>query len=194
MGMILKELTGAAEPSEMVVQGIAQALAVHLVRQYGKRDSTVPARRGALPAFKLQLIVRMMEAGLDQAFNLKSLAAEAGLSAFHFSRVFKQSTGSSPSDYFIQLKMAEARRLLRETEASIIQIALDLGYSSPAISRRCSAGRWASARVIIVGRAFPFLCNSGSKTAAHFCWNCFLSQQIPDSFSKRASESARPSC
>ncbi len=131
MGMILKELTGAAEPSEMVVQGIAQALAVHLVRQYGKRDSTVPARRGALPAFKLQLIVRMMEVGLDQAFNLKSLAAEAGLSAFHFSRVFKQSTGSSPSDYFIQLKMAEARRLLRETEASIIQIALDLGYSSP---------------------------------------------------------------
>ncbi len=131
MGMILKELTGAARPSEMVVHGIAQALAVHLVRQYGKRDGAVPARRGALPAFKLQLIVRMMEAGLDQAFNLKSLAAEAGLSAFHFSRVFKQSTGSSPSDYFVQLKMAEARRLLRETEASIIQIALDLGYSSP---------------------------------------------------------------
>jgi AraC family transcriptional regulator len=131
MGMILKELTGAAEPSEMVVQGIAQALAVHLVRQYGRRDSAVPARRGALPAFKLQKVVRMMEAGLDQAFNLESLAAEAELSTFHFSRVFKQSTGSSPSDYFIQLKMAEARRLLRETEASIIQIALDLGYSSP---------------------------------------------------------------
>jgi len=131
MGMILKELTDAAEPSEMAVQGIAQALAVHLVRQYGRRDGAVPARRGALPAFKLQKVVRMMEAGLDQAFNLESLAAEAELSPFHFSRVFKQSTGSSPSDYFIQLKMAEARRLLRETDASIIQIALDLGYSSP---------------------------------------------------------------
>ncbi len=131
MGMILKELTGAAEPSEMYVQGIAQALGVHLVRHYGKRDSAMPARRGALPAFKLQRVVRMMEAGLDQAFNLESLANEAELSAFHFSRVFKQSTGTSPSDYFIQLKMAEARRLLRETDASIIQVALDLGYSSP---------------------------------------------------------------
>ncbi len=69
MGMILKELTDAAEPGEMVVQGIAQALAVHLVRQYGRRDSVLPARRGALPAFKLQKVVRMMEAGLDQGLQ-----------------------------------------------------------------------------------------------------------------------------
>ncbi|EJJ28670.1 helix-turn-helix domain-containing protein [Rhizobium sp. CF142] len=131
MGMILGELRGSAGPSEMYVQGIAQALAVHLVRHYGSQDASAPVRRGALPAFKLQRVVRLMEAGLDQAFNLESLAAEAELSAFHFSRVFKQSTGSSPSDYFIQLKMAEARRLLRETDRSIVSIALDLGYSSP---------------------------------------------------------------
>lgn len=129
--LIRLELTQSVEPSEIYVQGIAQALAIHLVRTYGENDTVVLPTKGALPAFKLQRVARLMEAGLADQFNLQALASEAGLSAFHFSRVFKQATGYSPSAYFIQLKIIEARRLLMETEKSIIEIALDLGYSSP---------------------------------------------------------------
>jgi AraC family transcriptional regulator len=129
--LIRLELTEAAEPSELYVQGIAQALAIHLVRTHGENNPDVPPRRGSLPAFKLQRVARLMEAGLSGQFSLHALALEAGLSAFHFSRVFKQSTGYSPSAYFIQLKVNEGRRLLMETEKSVIEIALDLGYSSP---------------------------------------------------------------
>ena len=129
--MIRLELTGSAEPSEIYVQGIAQALAIHLVRAYGDDNLDVPRRRGSLPAFKLQRVARLMEAGLADRFRLQALASEVGLSPFHFSRVFKQSTGYSPSEYFIQLKITEARRLLMETEKSIVEIAPDLGYSSP---------------------------------------------------------------
>jgi AraC family transcriptional regulator len=39
--------------------------------------------------------------------------------------------GQSPSQYFIGLKIETARRLLRETGKSVVEIALDLGYSSP---------------------------------------------------------------
>jgi AraC family transcriptional regulator len=53
------------------------------------------------------------------------------MSAFHFSRLFKKTTGFSPSQYLIRLRMAEARRLLRETERSVIEIGLEVGYSSP---------------------------------------------------------------
>jgi len=37
----------------------------------------------------------------------------------------------APSQYFIRVRMREARRLLRQTERSMIAIALDVGYSSP---------------------------------------------------------------
>lgn len=129
--MIRRELSKPTEPSEMYVQGIAHALAIHLVRTYSRDDAPAPYRKGALPAFKLQRAVRLMEAGLGGEFNLQLLAGETGLSAFHFSRAFKQSTGYSPSAYFIQLKIGKAQRLLRETTRSILEIALDLGYSSP---------------------------------------------------------------
>jgi AraC family transcriptional regulator len=131
MEMIRLEMTSVADASGMYIGGLAHALAVHLVRSYGVEAGTRPPRRGALPAFKLQRATQAMETGLDRQFSLETLASEVGLSAYHFSRMFKQSTGYSPSEYFIRLKMAKARQLLRETDRSVISIALDLGYSSP---------------------------------------------------------------
>ena len=62
---------------------------------------------------------------------MEALARQAGLSAFHFSRVFKEATGMSPSRYFVHLRMQKAHRLLSDTGYSIIDIALELGYRSP---------------------------------------------------------------
>jgi AraC-like DNA-binding protein len=47
------------------------------------------------------------------------------------SRLFKKTTGFAPSQYLIRLRMAHARRLLRETTKSMIDIGLEVGYSSP---------------------------------------------------------------
>ncbi|HEV2707183.1 MAG TPA: helix-turn-helix transcriptional regulator [Pyrinomonadaceae bacterium] len=55
----------------------------------------------------------------------------AGLSKFHFQRLFKAATGVSPSHYHIDLRMSEARRLLRETRMSVIDVALEVGYANP---------------------------------------------------------------
>jgi AraC family transcriptional regulator len=48
------------------------------------------------------------------------------MSEFHFSRLFKRTTGLTPSQYFIHLRMEKARRLL-ETDRSVIEIGLDVG-------------------------------------------------------------------
>ncbi|MDW3563481.1 AraC family transcriptional regulator [Enterobacter cloacae] len=115
-------------PSGPFIQGIAQALAVHLARTYG---TNVSRPRGGLQAYKLYRVFKAMREELARPFNLARLAELTELSEFHFSRVFKQSTGYSPSDYFIRLRMDEARRLLSETDCSIIDIALAVGYNSP---------------------------------------------------------------
>lgn len=72
-----------------------------------------------------------MREGLAQPFDLARLAELTDLSEYHFSRAFKQSTGLSPSHYFIRLRMEEARRMLSESNDSIINIALNVGYTSP---------------------------------------------------------------
>jgi AraC family transcriptional regulator len=124
------ELVSQQGPSVLFVQGLAQSLAVHLVRRYGSQARALQRPRGGLPAFKLRRVIELMEAGLDRDFQLATLARAAGLSSFHFGRAFKQSTGYPPSQYFIRLRMDRARRLLRETSRPIIEIGLEVGYSS----------------------------------------------------------------
>jgi AraC family transcriptional regulator len=86
--------------------------------------------RNALPAFKLKRVIQLMEQHLAEPFNLGDLARAIGLSEYHFSRLFKRATGRSPSQYFIHLRMTRARQLLIETERSIIDIGLEVGYGS----------------------------------------------------------------
>lgn len=124
------ELLSAQGASAMFVQGLAQSLAAHLVRRYGSVATGRQRPRGGLPAFKLRRVIERMESQLDRDFNLARLAREVGLSEFHFGRAFKQSTGYAPSRYFIRLRMERARQLLRETPRSIIEIGLEVGYTS----------------------------------------------------------------
>ena len=127
-----RELT-AEQVSALFVQGVAQSLAVHLARRYTVVTGTIRnhRRRWGLPGFKLRKITELMSRHLEDEFNLLRFAQEASMSEFHFSRMFKSATGQSPSQYFIGLKMESARRLLKETSKSIIEIGLDVGYTSP---------------------------------------------------------------
>jgi AraC family transcriptional regulator len=117
--------------SALFLQGIAQAIAIHLARNYAGTDGA--SRRGSpsLPGYKLRQITDWMAEHVAEEFNLDRLAAQAGLSKFYFNRLFKSALGMSPSRYHIRLRMDEARRRLRETKQSVVAIALDVGYANP---------------------------------------------------------------
>jgi AraC family transcriptional regulator len=119
--------------SRLFVRGAADSLAVHLARNYTvtSANGRAPQKTGGLPAFKLRKVTDLMMGNLEDGFCLSKCAAEAGMSEFHFSRMFKRATGKSPSQYFIVLRMEKAQDLLRETRKDVIEIAMDLGYASP---------------------------------------------------------------
>lgn len=124
------ELTGL-RASPLYLQGLAQCIAIHLARSYLDSSADDIVRRNALPAYKLRRVLSAMEANLAEEFNLGHLAEIAGMSEYHFSRLFKKAAGYSPSQFFIRLRMARARQLLVETDRSVIDIGLEIGYSSP---------------------------------------------------------------
>jgi AraC family transcriptional regulator len=129
--LIKLELDRQASASNMYIQGLAKTMTVHLVRNYETAPPVGTTPRGGLQAYKLHRIFDAMAQGLTQPFELNRYAALAELSDYHFSRVFKQSTGMSPSSYFIHLRIELAKALLEEGDQSIIDVCVAVGYTSP---------------------------------------------------------------
>jgi AraC family transcriptional regulator len=130
LGLLREELMrGQASP--LFVEAVAQAIAVHLARSYGVTDEEPHGSSPSLPGYKLRQLTDWMAEHAAEEFSLDRLAEQAGLSRFHFQRLFKAATGVSPSRYHIDLRMEEARRLLRETKMNVVDVALEVGYTNP---------------------------------------------------------------
>ncbi|GAM97317.1 transcriptional regulator of AraC family [alpha proteobacterium U9-1i] len=73
--------------------------------------------------------VRHVQANFAGCCALDTLASVAGLSRFHFARLFKTVTGESPAQYVLHTRLAAAARMLVETSAPVAQIAYGSGFS-----------------------------------------------------------------
>ena len=76
----------------------------------------------------IEKTVEYMKNNIEKKIEVEDLASLNHLSASHFSKLFRTSTGMSPIDYFIHLKMQRACHLLYTTNLQIKQIAVLLGY------------------------------------------------------------------
>ncbi|MBV8225535.1 MAG: helix-turn-helix transcriptional regulator [Verrucomicrobia bacterium] len=68
---------------------------------------------------------------IGEGLDLGSISRAAGLSAFHFARLFKAATGDSPFQFVTRKRMERAKELLRKTRLPISDIAERVGYQQP---------------------------------------------------------------
>lgn len=127
----LRSEAECSEASALFTHGLAQALCVHLARHYVHLEAGSNKTSPSLPAFKLRRITAWMMENVAQEFSLRTLAEQAGMSDYHFNRLFKRAIGLPPSQYQIKLRMDEARRLLRETDMTVVTVANEVGYTNP---------------------------------------------------------------
>ncbi len=73
--------------------------------------------------------VTYIRQNIREDIPLEVLADCAGLSLSRFKARFKKETGMTPREYINQLKIREAKRMLRENQ-SVTRVALDLGFGS----------------------------------------------------------------
>jgi len=84
-------------------------------------------------AARLAAVVRaigVMRARIAEPLSLRKLAHAAMLSPFHFHRVFRHVTATTPARYLAALRMAEAKRLLVRSPLSITEVCGAVGYAS----------------------------------------------------------------
>jgi AraC-like DNA-binding protein len=128
-----------------VTSRLADVLAAHARR-------AVAATTGLPPLLdhpRLGRAARAMHDDLARPWTVATLAREVHLSRAGFAAAFHEETGESPLAMLRRWRLREAKRLLRETTLSLMEIALRVGYeSAPALSRaftrqeKVAPGQW----------------------------------------------------
>jgi AraC family transcriptional regulator len=98
----------------------------------GQAMSTAGTRVASVPRFPRRAVRRAIEyihANLAEEVRLADIARAAGLSTFHFARVFRNATGVTPYRYFLQARVERVKSFLLESEDSLAAIAAEAGFS-----------------------------------------------------------------
>lgn len=112
------------------VEMLANSLASHLVRNSNQTDSHLRnlTARG-LSLTRLTNTVEFIRNTPYREISLKTMSGAAGLSAFHFARMFKLSTGLSPHQFVLKRRLEIGADMLTGSNTAISEIAAELGFA-----------------------------------------------------------------
>jgi AraC family transcriptional regulator len=108
----------------------ATSLASLLLRRHALEKLFLPETRGGLPGPQLRQAMEYMTANLDRDLHLDQIARQLDLSAFHFARQFRVSTGQTPYQYLMDQRIRRAMQLLRERDWPVSEVAQLTGFGS----------------------------------------------------------------
>lgn len=104
-----------------------------LTRNAGALAKEVPAeKRTREIAYNslFELMREYMENNIYGTLSVKDLCTQFMMGKTQLCKIFRENIGQGPMEYYTDLKMKEAKKLLREKNYSVSQIADKLGYSS----------------------------------------------------------------
>lgn len=108
---------------------VVQTVLARLIAAHTDRGPRALVARGGLSPAVLRRTIERIAAGLDGPLGLNDLAAAAGLSTFHFARMFKRSTGQTPQGYVLHRRIDRARALLADPALGLAEIAAACGFA-----------------------------------------------------------------
>src|SRR5487761_1903223 len=127
--MVLGELAQAAAcgRSDIGLDEVGQLFASRFVEVVsGRSREPVPAKaRDRRRAVETALWI---DANSHQEIDLERAAAEAGISPFHFLRLFASVLGVTPHQYLVRSRLRHAARLLADDDRPVTEIAYDVGF------------------------------------------------------------------
>lgn len=130
---LVREMGREAEAGWPFGRLYAGLLQSEFARQLMARHAGIqalPAVKRRMPMAKLRAVFDYVYAKLDSDLSLQELAAVAGLSAYHFAREFRNTTGQAPHQYVLDQRIALAKELLRHKGAAVQDVATAVGFGS----------------------------------------------------------------
>jgi|SRR5581483_8974101 len=128
--MVLGELGQAAAEgrSDIGLDEVGLLLAARFLEVVSGR-APKPAATTARDRRRAVEAALWIDANAHEPIDLEAAAAEAGLSPFHFLRLFRDVLGVTPHQYLVRCRLRRAARLLAQDVRPVTDIALDVGFA-----------------------------------------------------------------
>ncbi|MDB5612461.1 MAG: hypothetical protein JWQ22_114 [Devosia sp.] len=129
MELLGDEAVGSKPGREVVLQHLLEVLLIEALRSAAELG-TLPGLVRGLSDERLAVAIRGMHARPERGWTVAELAREAALSRSGFHERFQSTVGMAPMEYLQAWRLALAKDLLRNREASVGEIARRVGYRS----------------------------------------------------------------
>ena len=124
------ERTAGYPSGRLFLDSVEQAIARALVVGYAMRDYTVRVYRGGLSPARLRKIKELVREKMEEDLSLDEMARTAGLSAAHFSQVFRNTTGQTPHQWLLWHRVQRAKEMLRSANMRVLDVAIACGFKT----------------------------------------------------------------
>jgi len=139
---------GPVSALEMMLKLIAQRQGNDIVRavreilscdQVAENQESIPLQVGDNPTFPetLRNIMVLMRNNIEEPLSLEELADCIDISRRQMERLFQSHLETSPSRYYLELRITHARRLLLQSNESITNVSLACGFVSTSHFSNC---------------------------------------------------------
>jgi len=130
MRLIAAEVRLGSPHGSLYATSLSLGLAAYLFNEKGETGRTRIRERGRLTASQKSRVLEVVQQRLAEDISLDDLAAAAGVSRFHFLRLFKNTLGITPHRYLMDQRLAAARKVLEDTDQGLAEVAANTGFSS----------------------------------------------------------------
>ena len=129
----LRDALASRHPGyEVVYESMARAFLIRLLRDYGRFQGAALGGRGDLVAEQYDAVLDYVRLNYRRAITTDDLAGIAGVSAGHFSKLFKRTFGTTPHRFLMMFRIERAQEKLADEALSLADIADDCGFSDQA--------------------------------------------------------------
>jgi len=128
--ILADELQRPAHPAQrLVFESLSCALAAHLAHRYNALAAPGLAEGPRFGSAELAKITTFVEDNLERPIDLVRLAAIVNVSRFHFTRLFKRSTGVTAMRFVEASRIRRAKALIDASDAPLAEVALLTGFA-----------------------------------------------------------------
>ncbi len=130
--MLLRALQMRLPGSDVMYESLARVFLVKLIQKYGLERGDEYEFSRSFSSRHYKKVLDFVAKHFSQSISLEQLAAEANISPYHFSRLFKQTIGQSPHQFVMSYRIERSKEMLADPGKLMIDIALQCGFSDQA--------------------------------------------------------------